>query len=123
MEPVTFTKRIIDFNRTCFDNSYNTVAAMQNHGENVLHGILQQLPWITEESVRPFADSVSFGKKLREEYKQNIDQLFNGLTELVGTSQTKPEEKVQTEVNVSAGPADKKTLTPVAQKTKQAIKG
>lgn len=125
METVKFTKQMIDFQKTVFDNSFNVLTVMQTHGENVLNGLLKQFPWVTKENKKPFDDSVAFMQNAGEEYKKNVDQLFANLSELVDIKQDASEKKAKgkTDDNVSAAAADKGQLTAVTPKAKQAARG
>ena len=93
MEPTKIAKQMINFQRTIFDSTYNTVTAMQDNSENMLNKLLNELTWVTEEAKKPFNDSVTLIKNAREGYKKTIHQSFDKFEELVDNKSEKPAKK------------------------------
>jgi len=83
MEPTNITKQMIDFQRILFNNTYNAATIIQDNSENMMSAYMKQFPWMTEETKKPFNDSVTFLKSAREDYKKTVDQGFDKLEELV----------------------------------------
>ncbi|MGB3211022.1 MAG: hypothetical protein WBB19_09990 [Desulforhopalus sp.] len=125
METTQLTRQMIDFQKTLFDNSYNALTVIHNQNEEMINGFLKQLPWATEESKKPFVDSISFIKSARAEYKKSIDQGFTYFQELVDVKQEKSENvpAKKADSNLPTGVAEKGQPATVAPKTKQAVKG
>ncbi|MCP3889600.1 MAG: hypothetical protein GY702_12115 [Desulfobulbaceae bacterium] len=86
MEMTGFTKQIIDFQKTSFNQTYAGVTALQDYSETVMDTIVSQTPWINEESMKPVNDSIKIMKSAREEYKKAVDQGFIELEKLVVSS-------------------------------------
>lgn len=84
MELPNVTKQMIGFQRTIFDNTFTLASAMQDSTGNLLHGFLNQFPWITEENRKPLNDSFEFFKSARNDYKKIVDQGFTSWEEQIG---------------------------------------
>lgn len=74
-----FTKQLLDFQKLSIEQTFQGVSAIQEYSETVLDTLTSQSPWLHEESITPFKDSMKMMKDLTEEYKTAFDQ---GLSEL-----------------------------------------
>lgn len=93
MEPTKIAKQMMNFQRTIFDSTYNTVTAMQDNSENIVNNLLNEFTWVTEEAKKPFNDSVTLIKNARENYRKTIHQGFDKLDELVDNKSEKTAKK------------------------------
>lgn len=120
METEKMTKQMIDFQKTLFDNSYNTITVIQDHSEKLMYSIMQQLPWVTDAARKPLQDSIKVIKTARDEYKKNIDQGFINLEEVICTSADTclKKEAKKTDNTVGKKPAGSGQAAPEATKTK-----
>ena len=74
MEATAFAKQMIGIQKTMFDNSFNTVAVMQDQAETMLQTVMGQLPWVTEEGKKQMDDTLSLNKKARDDFKKAIEE-------------------------------------------------
>ncbi len=93
MEQMKIAKQMLNFQRTMFDNTYNTVTVMQDSSQNIIHGLLNQFTWVTEEAKKPLNDSATLIKKAREDFKKTINQGFDKIEELVDNKSEKTARK------------------------------
>jgi len=84
MEPLGFTKQMIDFYKATFDNTFNAMTMIQEQIEKVSGIALQQASWLPEEGVRAINDWTDAYKKSREEFKDLVDANFEKVEEFFG---------------------------------------
>lgn len=83
MELTGISNQIIDFQKASFDQVFTGVTAMQEYSEKVMDDLLNQSPWVGEESKKSINDSVKIFKSMTEEYKKAVDQGFVELKKIV----------------------------------------
>lgn len=83
MDSKKLTMQMVSIQKAIFDNSFYGISILQDQTSNVADGFLRQFPWITENSKKPFHDSIAYMTKAREDYKQAVDQGFARLEELI----------------------------------------
>jgi len=81
MEPLGFTKQMIDFYKATLDNTFNTMTMVQEQIEKVSGIALQQASWLPEEGVKAINDWTGAYKKSREEFKSLVDENFEKVEE------------------------------------------
>jgi polyhydroxyalkanoate synthesis regulator phasin len=69
MDPKQIVKQMIQFNKTAFDNTFNTMIVMQEQAEKMIGTYLEQAPMIPAEGKKAIADWMKAYKKGREEFK------------------------------------------------------
>ena len=52
MDSAKIAKQMIDFQKTTFDNMYNSMVMLQDHTEKLANTLFEQATWIPEESSR-----------------------------------------------------------------------
>ena len=76
MEPAVFAKQMIDFNKTTFDNAFNSMVMLQEQTESMVNTFLEQTPWLPEDGKKVLDQWVKTYKKGRDDFKKAIDQNF-----------------------------------------------
>jgi len=76
------TKQIITFQKTVFENTFNTVSTVQDQTEKLTGDFLTQLPWVNEEGRKVISNSTEFYKKARTDFKKAVDDGFVKMEEL-----------------------------------------
>ncbi len=76
MEPVVFAKQMIDFNKTTFDNAFNSMVMLQEQTERTVNTFLEQTPWLPEDGKKVLDHWVKTYKKGRDDFKKAVDQNF-----------------------------------------------
>ena len=76
MEPVSFTKQMIDFQKTTFDNSFNAMVLLQDQSEKLARTILEQATWLPEEGRKAIDEWIKTYKKGREDFKKRVEESY-----------------------------------------------
>lgn len=87
METAKFTKRMLNFQKAAFENSYVGLTAFSDYSENMLDGFLRQFPWVSDENRKPIYESIDMMKKACEDYKKMVDQGFEKLEEMASSDE------------------------------------
>ena len=83
MDPNQFAKQMIDFQKTTFDNVYNSMVMLQDHTEKLASTVFEQATWIPEESNRLVEQWIEIFKKGRNDYKLAVDDIFTRIEDLI----------------------------------------
>ena len=73
----------MDFQKTTFDNAYNSMVMLQDHTEKLANTLLEQATWIPEESNRVVAQWLDIFKQSRNDYKVAADDVFSKMDTLL----------------------------------------
>jgi hypothetical protein len=76
-----YVKQIIDFQKTTFDNTYNTITQIQDQAEKLALDVIGQMPWMPEEGKKAFDNSLKMYKNAREDYKKLVSEGFSKMEE------------------------------------------
>ncbi len=77
-----YARQMIDFQKTTFDNTYNTIVKIQDQAERMTFDVLGQMPWITEEGKKALGESVRMFKNARDDYRKVVTDGFTKIEEL-----------------------------------------
>ncbi len=83
MEATTIAKQMIGFQKTVFVNSYSTMVFVQDKTEEMMNDIFKQMPWVTEEGIKPMQTVTEITKKSREDFKKVVDDGYTKLEAMV----------------------------------------
>ncbi|MGD9120922.1 MAG: hypothetical protein PVG59_09585 [Desulfobacterales bacterium] len=83
MDQSQFAKQMLDFQKTTFDNVYNSMLMLQDHTEKLTGTVFEQATWFPEESSRLVTQWIEIFKKGRNEYKLAVDDIFTRIDDLV----------------------------------------
>ena len=76
MEQKELLKQMIEFNKTTFDNAFNTIVMMQNQTEQMVNSFMNQSSWLPEEGGKALNEWVNAYKKARDNFKKAIDESY-----------------------------------------------
>lgn len=76
MHSQMIAKQIIDFNKTTFDNTFDTIKVLQDHTEKTVGLFLGKADLFPEEGKKVIKDWVKSYKKGREDFKSAVDDSF-----------------------------------------------
>ena len=76
MEPKQIAKQMVDFNKTAFDNSYESMSVIQDQTEKMVSAMMEQTSLFPEEGKKLINDWIKTYKKGREEFKAAADENF-----------------------------------------------
>ncbi|MGD2099765.1 MAG: hypothetical protein PVG35_19470 [Desulfobacterales bacterium] len=82
MIPSQFAKQMIDFQKTTFDNIYDSMVMIHDHAEKLTFTLFEQANWIPQESSRLVTQWSEICKKGRNDYKSAMDDIFTRLDDL-----------------------------------------
>ena len=92
MDPSQFAKQMIDFQKTTFDNMYNSMVMLQDHTEKLANTLFEQATWIPEESSRIVNQWTETFKNGRTDFKVAVDDSFSKMEDLLtAEKQARPE--------------------------------
>jgi hypothetical protein len=77
-----YARQMIDFQKTTFDNTYNTIVKIQDQAEKMTFEALSQMPWVTEEGKKALGESVRMFKNVRDDYRKVVTDGFTKMEEL-----------------------------------------
>jgi hypothetical protein len=77
----TYAKQIIDFQKSTFDNAFDTIVKLQDQAEKMTIDVLGQMPWMPEEGKKAFGDSIKMFKDARNDYKKVVTDGFDKMEE------------------------------------------
>lgn len=69
-------KQMLDFNRTTFENTFNTMTMFQEQIERVAHGCLEQAMWLPKAGKAAINEWTKACKTGRESFKSSMDESF-----------------------------------------------
>ena len=69
-------KQMLDFNRTAFENTFNTMTMLQEQAERVVNGCLEQATWLPKTGKTVINEWTNACKKGRESFKSSMDENF-----------------------------------------------
>jgi hypothetical protein len=81
MHPKMIAKQIIDFNKASFDNTFDTITAVQDHTEKMVELFLETATIFPEDGKKVISDWVKAYKKGRIDFKSAIDDSFKTVEE------------------------------------------
>jgi len=79
MDQKKILKGMIDFNNAAFNNSFNTMATMQEQMEKVTKTLMTQATWLPEEGRKALMDWIGAYKEGRERFKASVDESFKAV--------------------------------------------
>ena len=83
MDQSQFAKQMIDFQKTTFDNVYDSMVMLQDHTEKLANTVFEQATWLPEESSRLVTQWIEIFKKSRNDYKLAVDDIFTRIEDLI----------------------------------------
>ena len=76
MDQKDIFKQMIDFNKTAFDNIFNSMVMLQEQAEKMANTLLNQATGVPDEGKKVINEWVKAYKKGREDYKKAVDESF-----------------------------------------------
>ncbi len=77
MDQAKFTKQMLDFNKTTFENTFNAMVLLQDQTEKMMAAFMEQATWIPGEGRKAIDDWVDSLKKGRGEFKKVMEDSFS----------------------------------------------
>jgi len=75
-------KQILWFNKMAFYNAYNGLTVLQESFQSMMEENLRHCQWISDENRKPYENSMEIINKVREDYRNLVDQGFLNLEKM-----------------------------------------
>jgi len=76
-------KQVIHFYKTIFENSYNTVAMIQDQSEMFIKTMVEQSPWVTADGKKAITQWTGTYKKGREDFRKIVEDGYQKAEEFI----------------------------------------
>lgn len=76
MHPKLIAKQIIDFNKTTFDNTFDTINTLQDHSEKMVRLFLEKASLFPPEGKKVIMEWMEACKKGKKDFKESVDDSF-----------------------------------------------
>lgn len=76
MDPRQFARQIIQFNKTTFDNTFDSMTVLQEQTEKLMLAWMKQNPFMPREASQSVRDWLKSYKKACADYKAAVDESF-----------------------------------------------
>ncbi len=86
MDPRLMTRQVMDFNKFIFDNSFSSMAMMQDLSGKLMRIYMDQIPWVPEEGKRIIDEWMSAFRNGRDRFKLAVDENYMRAGECLRTS-------------------------------------
>jgi hypothetical protein len=83
MENNKTVKQLIDYHKAAFETSFNSVLMLQDQTIKALDNILQQSPWLPEQTKAFINEWTNIYKKVTADFKEATDQNYSKLEEFL----------------------------------------
>ncbi len=82
MDSLKIAKQMIDFNKAAFNNTFNTMTALQEQTEKMVTGLMDKAPWLPEQGKKVVEDLSDSYKQGCENFKNCVDENFKRVESL-----------------------------------------
>ena len=83
MENNKTVKQLIDYHKAAFETSFHSVLMLQDQSIKALDNILQQSPWLPEQTKAFVNEWTNIYKKVTADFKEAADQNYSKLEEFL----------------------------------------
>ncbi len=83
METPKIAKQMIGFQKVVFNNSFNSLATVQDQTETMVKNFMGQFPWVNEDAKKQMDESYAYIKKARDDFKKAVDDGFTQFEKLM----------------------------------------
>jgi hypothetical protein len=93
METGKIAKQMMDFQKSTFNNTFNSMVAFQDQTERMVNVLMDQSVWLPEDGKKVVNEWGAAFKKGRDDFKKSVDDNFNkfeGFFSGLATSKTAP---------------------------------
>jgi hypothetical protein len=82
MEDNALLKRVVDFHKASFDNSFDTMAMVQSQSEKIVETLWDHSRRSSKEAQTAFSQWATVCRQSREDFKRAVDDGYTKLTAL-----------------------------------------
>lgn len=88
MENKVIAKQIIDFHKSTFDNTFNSLSILQQQTEKMVQTFVQQATWLPAEGKAAINEWVTIYNKGRNGFKEAADNNYKKVEEYFAAGET-----------------------------------
>ena len=78
-DPSKITLKIMEMQKSAIDNTYDSIVALQNQTEKMTISMLEQIPYLPQDSIKIIDEWSLAYKKSQDEYKKSFDENYKKL--------------------------------------------
>lgn len=97
-DPSKIALKMIEMQKTAIDNTYDSMIAIQSQTEKFTSSLLDQIPYLPQDSMKAFDEWNAAYKKGQDEYKKSFDDnykklesIFTDMQKNAAKSKSKPQ--------------------------------
>ncbi len=91
MDQKIMFKKMLDFQKATFDNSFKAMSTLQEQGENMVNMFLEQAPWLPEEGKKTVVDWWAAYKKGRTDFMDSVEENYEKVRDYFSGTEDKTE--------------------------------
>lgn len=84
MDQKEIAKQMFQFNRTAFENTFASMAMVQDQMEKTMEVFLNQSTWLPAEGKKVMEEYVKACKTARENFKKAVDESYKKVEDFLG---------------------------------------
>ena len=78
-DPSQIALKMIEMQKTAIDNTYDSILAIQSQTEKFATSLLDQMPYLPQDSIKVIGEWSAAYKKGQDEYKKSFDENYKKL--------------------------------------------
>jgi hypothetical protein len=86
MDQKETVKQMIQYNKTVFENTFNSLTMVQNQMEKTMDMFMKQSTWLPAEGTKVVDEYSKAYKKARENFKSAVDESFKKVEAFFGAA-------------------------------------
>ena len=84
MDQKEIVKQMIQYNKTAFENTFTSLAMLQDQMEKTMDMFMKQSAWLPAEGKKAVEDYTKTYKQARETFKNAVDESFKKVESFLG---------------------------------------
>ena len=84
MDQKEIVKQMIQYNKTAFENTFTSLAMLQDQMEKTMEMFMKQSAWLPAEGTKVIDEYTKAYKKARENFKNAVDESFKKVESFFG---------------------------------------
>ena len=94
MDQKQIAKQMMDFNKTAFDNNFNSITILQDQTEKLVFRFLEKAPLLPEDGKKAINEWIKAYKKGRLDFKAAADDSYKKVTDYFAKIEKEEVQKV-----------------------------
>ena len=85
-DPSSVALKMMELQKSAIDNTYDSMVALQNQAEKITISVLEQIPYLPQDSLKIIDEWSLAYKKSQDEYKKSFDDNYKKLEDFFAES-------------------------------------